>query len=246
MKMTDNPLIIAANQLNKTVSEFKVLAREYYFDVILSVHSCPECGGRIVMTGSSECRCECGNVFDPTLAFQKSTCCERRLRRKTLHYVCSDCGNVVPSLFLFNERLFDKAYFREMAGKSRARAARRKQEMGRILAESRSDVLLLTDEPRLESITGLLEDLDDFIGAPAPGPDHLRLDSDSVFRMGDYRTHILHVVGDDCLMFSDIDPLVDDLRRDRIWRFITLIFMQNDREVMLTQYGNDFLVEAAR
>ncbi|EFK09978.1 conserved hypothetical protein [delta proteobacterium NaphS2] len=246
MKMTDNPLIIAANQLNKTVAGFKVLAREYYFDVILSVHFCPECGGRIVMTGSSECRCECGNVFDPTLAFQKSTCCERRLRRKTLHYVCSDCGNVVPSLFLFNERLFDKAYFREMAGKSRARAARQKQEMGRILAESRSDVLLLTDEPRLKSITGLLEDLDDFIGTPAPEPDFLRLDSDSVFRMADYRTHILHVVGDDCLMFSDIGPLVDDLRRDRVWRFITLIFMQNDREVMLTQYGNDFLVEAAR
>ena len=36
---------------------------------------------------------------------------------------------------------------------------------------------------------------------------------------------------------------MDDCRRDKIWRFVTLIFMTQDREVELTQFGADILVE---
>jgi hypothetical protein len=35
---------------------------------------------------------------------------------------------------------------------------------------------------------------------------------------------------------------MDDCRRDKVWRFVTLIFMAQDREVELTQYGRDILV----
>ena len=36
---------------------------------------------------------------------------------------------------------------------------------------------------------------------------------------------------------------IEDSRKDRIWRFVTLIFMLQDHEVSLTQYGSDILVE---
>jgi len=144
-------------------------------------------------------------------------------------------------MFLFDERLFDKAYFREMVKKSRVRAAKRREEMRRILAGYRSGILLFTEAPCLEEVPGLMEDLDAFVREGTSGPDHLLLNS--VFRMEDYRNHILDILGDDGFMFSDIIPLMDDIRKDRIWRFVTIIFMQNDREVMLTQFGNDLLVE---
>ena len=33
------------------------------------------------------------------------------------------------------------------------------------------------------------------------------------------------------------------IQQDKIWRFVTLIFMQHDREIELTQYDNDLLIE---
>ena len=37
--------------------------------------------------------------------------------------------------------------------------------------------------------------------------------------------------------FSEIPPLEDNRRRDSAWRFITLIYMQNDQEVEIEQEG---------
>ena len=238
-----NPLVSAVIRVLKRVDEFKKLAREFYFDVILSVHQCPRCGSRLKMTGKSECSCVCGNIFDPTIAFQKSACCGKHLVRKSQHYICSGCRKTVPSTFLFDEKLFDKAYFREMVKKSRSRAAKRREEMNRLLAEGRSGTLIFFDEPCLEFIPGLIEDLNDFIGTEGLSPRDFALDTNPGFKMDDYRGHILRVLGCDSLLFSDIDTLINDARRDKIWRFVTLTFMQNAREVMLTQYGNDLLVE---
>jgi len=108
------------------------------------------------------------------------------------------------------------------------------------LAESRSDTLILLQEPNLESIPGLSEALDSFIGT------QIKLDHfspNSGFRMDDYRSHILSVLGVGARLFSDIPALIEDRRRDRIWRFVTLVFMGQDGEVSLTQYGADLLVE---
>ena len=242
-KRVSSPLVSAVIRILKRVDDFKKLAREFYFDVVLSVHQCPRCGGRIEMTGKSECSCVCGNIFDPTILFQKSPCCGKHLVRKPRHYICSGCQKTVPSMFLFDEKLFDKAYFREMVRNSRSRAAKRRDEMRRLLAESRSGVLIFADEPCLESIPGLIEDLDGFIGVEELMGDDFTPDMNSGFRIHDYRQHILQVLGCDSLLFSDIDILINDERRDKIWRFVTLIFMESEREVMLTQYGNDLLVE---
>jgi hypothetical protein len=130
-----------------------------------------------------------------------------------------------------------------MMRESRARAKRKREEVKRLLAGSRSGALLFMDEPSLESIPGLAEALNDFIGTEVTGG--CAFAPKSGFRMGDYRAHILSILGVGSRLFSDIAPLLDDCRRDKIWRFVTLIFMAQDREVELTQYGRDILVGRA-
>jgi hypothetical protein len=44
-------------------------------------------------------------------------------------------------------------------------------------------------------------------------------------------------------MFSGINCITADPHEDRIRRFVTLIFMQHEREVELTQSDNDLLIE---
>jgi hypothetical protein len=43
---------------------------------------------------------------------------------------------------------------------------------------------------------------------------------------------------------SAIPALSDNARVDRARRFLTLVYLWQEREVRLTQYGNDILVEA--
>ena len=244
-KLTCNPLISAITGVLGRVNKFKERAREYYFEVILSPYQCPVCERRLHMTGQSECSCSCGNSLDPTLAFQKSSCCCARLTRKTFHYACSVCNNIVSSRFLFDERVFDKEYFREMMQESRRRKEKKREEISRLLAETRSDTLSLIEDPHLESIPGLIMDLDAFIqnGRDEMAQSAFDMDMKSVFKLNDYRDHILSVLTWDSILFSNIAPLIDDDRHDRVGRFITLIFMQNDQEVDLTQNGDDIWVQ---
>ncbi len=108
------------------------------------------------------------------------------------------------------------------------------------MAGSRSGPLSFIEPPCLESIPGLDEALNSFIGAELSG--ECAFAAKSGFRMADYRSHILSLLGVGSRLFSDIAPLMDDSRRDKVWRFVTLIFMAQDREVELTQYGRDILV----
>ena len=237
----DNPLISGIGRVLSRVSGFKEMARAYYFEVILSPYRCPDCSGRLQMTSQSQCSCSCGKTFDPTLTFQQSSCCSAKLVRKTFHYACSRCHQTVPSRFLFDERLFDKAYFREMMQQARDRERKKREELKAILSGSRSDNLILLEEPCLDSIAGLTEALNGFIGTEVSGVQDFL--SRPGFSLEDYRGHLLSVIGNRSVLFSDITPLIKDWRKDKIWRFVTLIFMRQDREVMLTQDGVDILVE---
>jgi len=166
---SDNPLISGIARVLSRVSDFKETARAYYFEVILSPYRCPDCNGMLQMTSQNQCSCSCGKTFDPTLIFQQSSCCSARLVRRTLHYACLRCHQTVPSRFFFDERLFDKGYFREMMQEARARERRKKEELKAILAGSRSDTLILLKEPCLDSIPGLTEALNGFIGTGISG-----------------------------------------------------------------------------
>lgn len=241
-RINNNPLVHEISGVLGRVKNFKDRARQFYYEVLLSAFSCPVCGGRLNMSKPGECVCSCGNVFDPTLAFQKSTCCGTQLVRKTFHYACARCHQTVPSRFIFDEKVFDKNYFREMMRESRKKAKQKREEIRRFLAESRSRALPMVEEPDLESIPGLLQDLNDFI-RKSNEMSVLPFYIESSFNMNDYRKHILAILNWNRMLFSNITPLINDSRRDKVQRFITLIFMENDREIELTQNENDILVQ---
>jgi len=139
-ELSQNALIRGIGRVIGRVAVFKERVRDYYFDVILSQYQCIECGGPLLMTDQSECACSCGKIFDPTIAFQKSPCCQAHLVKKTFHYVCSRCNAVVPSRFLFDEKVFDASYFKKMMRESRKRANEKREEIRRLLAGSRSRI----------------------------------------------------------------------------------------------------------
>jgi len=237
-----NPLLQEINGILKYVEDYRIRVKDFYFEVLLSQYRCTKCGGSLHMTDQSECSCACGHRFDPTLAFQVSPCCMKSLTRKTFHYACSSCHKIVPSRFIFDERLFDAEYFREMMQDSRRRAMVKKEEIKRLLAESRSGALTITDEPDFNTISELFEDLDRFIQSNPYQISDESFDLKSGFDMNMYRTQILSFLDCSPILFSDVSPLTDDCRRDRVRRFITLIFMDNDREVNLQQHGDDLLI----
>ena len=127
---------------------------------------------------------------------------------------------------------------------SRAKAKKKKEEMIKFLAETRSGELPLLQEPCLESIPGLVEDLNDLVGADDLNPDNSIFEIDTGFEMEDYRRHILSALGYGSRMFSGINCLSADPREDKIWRFVTLIFMQHEQEIELTQHDNDLFIES--
>jgi hypothetical protein len=128
-----------------------------------------------------------------------------------------------------------------MMQQARDRERKKREELKAILSSSRSDNLILLEEPCLDSIAGLTEALNGFIGTEVSGVQDFL--SRPGFSLEDYRGHLLSVIGNRSVLFSDITPLIKDWRKDKIWRFVTLIFMRQDREVMLTQDGLDILVE---
>lgn len=211
-----NPLVGPINNVLFRITDYKEAVKAFYFEVVLSRHKCQKCGGGLKMSGKSECSCECGNRFDPTLAFQTSSCCEASLKLKTFHYACSKCQRTVPSQFLFDERLFDSTYFKEKMQESRRKKQEKREQMRKILAESRSGALQLTNDLDFNSIPGLFSDLDSFVGEGKESIASFLRDGEADFDIEAYRSHILSLLSWDRTYFSAIKPLSEDLRQDRI------------------------------
>lgn len=119
----------------------------------------------------------------------------------------------------------------------------RKERVLKQMQEARSDELVLLEEPNIESLPGLAEDLDRLVEAGSPVIDEIGFVVDSGFAMTDYRCHILSALQCSSRFFSGITCLGPDPRKDRAFRFVTLIFMQQDCEVELTQHEDDILIE---
>ena len=247
-----NPLLHAITGVIARVDAFKARAKDFYLQVLLSQYRCPECGSGLEMTGDieSECRCtSCGRRFDPTIEFQQSSCCGARLAKKTFHYACARCRRTVPSRFLFDERVFDRDYFREMMRESRERVKRKKEEIRRLLMESRSGALRLESDPDLGTIPGLLGDLDAFIQSAATfaGNDGFDgFEAKKGFDLDRYRAHIMSVLSWHPVLFSQLDPVEGvcaDSREDRVGLFVALIYMDHGREIDLSQHGTDIMIQ---
>lgn len=112
-------------------------------------------------------------------------------------------------------------------------------EKAQMILIGRSNSLILTDEIELASIPNLCEDLRQLLGYPQEQETYDHEDRSQSFNQ--YRDHILGLLTDE-ILFSSISPVESDNRADRVYRFITLIFMEHEREVILFPYGNDILV----
>ena len=227
------------------VAQYKTAARGYYFDVMLSNHSCPVCGEKLRMMKVGQACCTRGHHLDPTTTFQKSGCCKAKLVRRSLHYACACCRKTVPSRFLFDERVFDKAYFRQRMAESRAKTRQRREIMRIARREERSRSLTISEEPRVDLLPGFAEALAGFIGFEAGVWDEgFSFDAPGCPGLHAYMQHILDlVVSHRHVMFSKINPLIDEKRRDRAERFVALIFLLHDGEVQATQYSSDIEIE---
>jgi hypothetical protein len=240
---TSNPLIASVERVHERVLSFKERARRFFYAVVLSPHCCGACGGRLEWAGAGRAKCgKCGVEFDLTVTFQRSECCRATLELKRQHYACSRCGQPVVSRFLFDERVFDAEYFRDAMKRSREKKSRRLARLKELLAASRSDALVLADLPLLDEVPGLAEDLDALVGSISQVDAGEFREADD-FVLEAYREAILEYLGGLEVMFSAFPVLCEDSRVDRARRFVTLVYMEHEGDIVLTQYGNDILVE---
>lgn len=236
----DIDIIACAFRMAHAVVEFFQRAREFYYRVMLAGHACPKCDGPLVMIGEGRCRClPCGHRFDPTIAFQRCSACGGALRLQICRYRCSDCGIDVTSKFLFETRIFDARYFKAKMAQSRNRKDELREQVRKMLAQSRSPPLLpgagdLEEIPGLvEVLNGLTVEMDLPIYDPPKGD----------FDLARYQSHIQAHVKPYWVEFDQIPPVSENRRLDRVWRFIAMIFLAQDRVVELRQNGDNIRVK---
>ena len=234
-------LLRGVEELRHRVDAYKVRARVFYFEVLLSQHACPQCAGALRRTGASVCQCIRGHTWDPTIEFASSPCCGAKVQRARCHYVCTDCRTVIPSPFLFDEKVFDAQYFSAKMAECRERLRRRREELRLFLAASRSSDLCLTETPDPGNPEELSRDLDIFLGE-LTGTGRSGFQKEDEFRLEEYRRVILATVDGCSICFNALPRLSSDLRLDRARRFMALLFMEQDRQVWLEQRGHGIVV----
>jgi len=233
-----NPLLDGIEEALRRIASFKEHVRELYFDVLLSLHKCPGCGGRLRIIGPSQCVCQCGRALDPTIMFQRSRCCQAALQRKRSHYACSHCGHIEPSKFLFDERIYDSEYFRERMRQHREQRQRKRDVALQRLAESHSDEWHPDTLALQADFDGFLDEHIESVVSASPEA----FIQDNVFSLEQYRRMITRMLNGNQEWFSSLPSITPNPRLDKVRRFITLIFMENDRQVCLEEYDDDILV----
>lgn len=229
-----------AFRLSDTVKAFAGRAKELFYAVMLMGYECPRCSGNLSMTGESRCRCSgCGHVLDPTTTFQRCPGCGGRVVLHVCRYRCRRCGDDVPSRFVFDGKLFDAEYFRAKMAESRQRRTQRRQQAARRTIENRS-AALEPQELDLSSVPGLLDALNGLTGGietlawrPQTGG----------FDLSRYQKHLQAYIGPEEQPFDDLPALEKDRRLDRIWRFVTIIFMAHFGLIDIAQEEQTILVK---
>lgn len=224
----------------EAVSRFGEQARQFYYEVMLSGHSCPNCNGSLEMMGEGQCRClSCDRQFDPTPAFQRCSACGGTPRLNVRRYSCSQCRADVPSRFLFDGLVFDAEYFRQKMAESRAHKQELRERVRQMLAESRSDVIQ-PGPVDLASAPGLLDALNLLVYGPDPT---VHIDLPATFSLSRYQAHVQAHLRPFTLNLDDLPPLSENTRLDRIWRFIAIIFLAHAGIVDVWQDGPTIVVK---
>ena len=91
---------------------------------------------------------------------------------------------------------------------SRERKRKKREEIRRLLAESRSGTIFLTEVPSLERIPDLVRDLDDFIQSGLGWAKEEGWGVEDGFHMEEYRNHILSILSWDNRLFTEIELFI--------------------------------------
>ena len=232
-------IVKQAFRLVEAVTGFAGRARKLYYAVVLMGHSCPACGGKLSMAAEGLCRCRsCGREFDPTIAFQRCSSCGGQPVLRVRRYQCRQCGANVVSRFLFDGLVFDADYFRQKMAESRERKKQLREQVREMLAASRSGALNLP-EAELSSIPGLADALDGLVIGP---PEAFPWEPAKGFDLKRYESHIQAHIRDFPICLDDVPPLAGSARKDRIWRFIAIIFLAHFGLIDVWQDGQEIMV----
>jgi hypothetical protein len=233
-------IIALAFDLAKAVEGFAEKAKKFFYGVMLLGHRCPGCNGTLKMVTEGRCQCSsCGKQFDPTVAFQKCTDCGGTAVLQVRRYRCRKCNSDISSKFLFDGLVFNAAYFRERMVESRQRNKELKERVCKMLAECRSANLPLQGID-LSAIPGLTEALNSLTSGII---ESFEIESRDEFNLKCYEEHIQAHIQDFPIGLEEIPPLSEgNARKDRIWRFIAIIFLAHAGVVDIWQEGQEILV----
>ena len=229
-------MIEAGDRVLCIVSALRDRAGSLFHAVMLSQRECVSCGACVLdMVRDGWCRCRaCGEEFDPTLQFQCCPDCDAALVLKRSHYWCPECRHPVRSRFRFDEAVFDPGYFREMMRESRERKREEIERIREMLATSRSTTYFPEEPPVPDDPEGMEMTLSRFLA--------LSIDTGTadafempLFDIELYRRHIQELVPGCVVDFEGVSALLDDVRLDRVLRFIAVVFMDHAGELRIEQ-----------
>ena len=233
-------IIELAVDMVKAVEGFVQKARMFFYSVMLLAYCCPGCNGQLSMVTEGKCKCDsCGEEFDPTLIFQRCLKCGGTPILGVRRYQCKSCGQDISSKFLFDGLVFDPEYFRAKMAECRERKKELKERVKQMLTECRSKTLPLHPAD-LNAVPGLLDALNSLTEDLA---ESFEIESRNEFNLKHYEKHIQAYIRAFPISLDEIPPLDEEnARKDRIWRFIAVIFLAHYGIVDLLQDGQDILV----
>ena len=139
--------------------------------------------------------------------------------------------------FISDEDGLDTEYFRQRMAEARQREKRRRMHRIAELLASRSADLVIDEAVSLDTVPGLAEALDGLVGSAFPVEMLRRFAGRSDFDLDRYQRHIMAHMGMLRTDFDTIPALIDEPRKDRIFRFIAAIFLAHAGQIELWQDG---------
>jgi hypothetical protein len=232
-------IIRYAFRLGEAVECFVKKGKRFFYRVMLLGHACSKCNGNLIMIGEGLCQCEkCAHQFDPTVFFQRCSSCGGLPVLRVRRYVCKQCGSDINSRYLFEGLVFDRQYFREKIAESRQRKKEQRERVRKMLAESRSDTLML-EATDLDSVPGLV----DVLNSLTKGLDKsVKLELKSQFDLNRYQDHVSKCLTSEPMDLREIPALIDNLKLDLIWRFIAIIFLHHYGQIDIQQQQEEIMV----
>ena len=225
-------IIKRAFEMVETVHNFFAKAKRFYYTVVLLGHRCGKCNGKLSMISESRCHCKkCKFEFDPTVEFQRCSVCGGVPVLRVRRYYCNDCGKEITSKFVFETLPFERQYFREKMAASRQRQNEKLARVREMLAQNRSHALGL-GEVDLDSVPGLLMALN---GLTHGIDEKVLIELKGKFDLDRYQGHIKAHIADFEMDLRRIPCLIENRRKDLIWRFIAAIFLEHEREIQIRQ-----------